>query len=149
MLQTLGILNYNKNTHMGNPCGKYTTDSEFLKHMIPHHQVAIDMSKRVLIYTVDPNIIYLAREIIFTQPDEILFMENILLSGIPHISSNDKHRVEIIPNQFSIWYNHESRADNYQCGLHHFSTTEAIKHEKHLNLDSDIFSDKSFLEHMI
>ena len=27
-----------------NPCIDYLSDTEFLEHMIPHHQVAIDMS---------------------------------------------------------------------------------------------------------
>ena len=28
-----------------NPCTDKLTDNEYLKHMIPHHQVAVDMSK--------------------------------------------------------------------------------------------------------
>ena len=30
-----------------NPCTDQLTDLEYLEHMIPHHQVAIDMSKRL------------------------------------------------------------------------------------------------------
>ena len=29
---------------MANPCTDKLTDKEYLEHMIPHHQVAIDMS---------------------------------------------------------------------------------------------------------
>ena len=31
-------------TNKINPCTDYLSDKEFLEHMIPHHQVAIDMS---------------------------------------------------------------------------------------------------------
>jgi hypothetical protein len=55
-------------------------------------------------------------------------MENVLLSGIPNLSSKDRQRIEIIPNQFTVHYNKESRADNYECGLHHFSTDKALQH---------------------
>jgi len=106
------------------------------------------MSKRVLKYSTDPNIIYLARNIIFKQADEILFMENMLMSSVPNMGSKDDAHIEIIPNQFTVWYNDESRADNYQCGLHHFSTKEAIKHEKHTG-HNGVFTDKAFLKHMI
>ena len=34
-----------------NPCSDFLTDTEYLEHMIPHHQVAIDMSKRLLMHT--------------------------------------------------------------------------------------------------
>lgn len=144
MLQTIGWLNYNKK-HMSNPCGHYITDFEFLKHMIPHHQVAIDMSKRILKYTRNPNIILLARNIIFGQSDEILFMENLLFSSIPDLSSKDSHQTIIIPNQFTVHYPKSSRADNYQCGLHHFSSSVAMKHNNHHSR----FTDAQYLDHMI
>lgn len=166
MLQTKGILDYG-NKFMSNPCKKYVSDLEFLKHMIPHHQVAIDMSKKVLKYTTDPNIIYLARNIIFKQSDEILFMENVLLSKIPNLASNDKSKFIEIPNQFTVYYPKESRADNFDCGIHHFDPNMIHdQHNKHNNHDHnnhnnhnnhnghnnhniDILTDKKYLEHMI
>ncbi len=144
MLQTRGILTYD-NKAMGNPCGRYITDLEFLKHMIPHHQVAVERSKEVLKYTTDANIAFLARNIMFKQSDEILFMENLLLSSIPNLSSKDKRKVEIIPNQFTVWYPKKSRADDYQCGLHHFSTKVHEHHRK----PGEILTDEAYLKHMI
>lgn len=138
MLQTIGILDY-KNENMGNPCGKYITDEEFLKHMIPHHQVAIDMSHKVSQTSLDPIIIYLARNIIYGQTDEILLMENMLLSGIPMMASNDKSTYIEIPNQFTIWYPKMSRADNSDCKMHHFQTMN----------DNNKLSDEQYLRHMI
>ena len=140
MLQTIGILDYN-NKNMGDPCKKYITNEEFLKHMIPHHQVAIDMSNKVLLTSSDPIIIYLARNIIYKQSDEILLMENILLSGIPNMSSSDEQMYLEIPNQFTVYYPKESRAEYPQCGLHHFNI-ETI-HNNHK------LTDKEYLDHMI
>jgi len=34
---------YNKD-----PCSEYLSDKDYLLHMIPHHQVAVDISKRLL-----------------------------------------------------------------------------------------------------
>ena len=31
-------------SNFSNPCTDYLSDNEFLEHMIPHHQVAVDMS---------------------------------------------------------------------------------------------------------
>ena len=40
--------NHTINTATSNPCTDVLTDIEYLEHMIPHHQVAIDMSNIVL-----------------------------------------------------------------------------------------------------
>lgn len=147
MLRTKGILNY-KNNKMGDPCRKYITDKEFLKHMIPHHQVAIDMSKKILETSNDPTIIYLARNIIYNQTDEILTMENMLLSGIPTMASSDVQEYLEIPNIFTSYVPKKSRAEQYVCGMHHFDPREksAIHSGKE---KGHKLTDKKFLDHMI
>lgn len=149
MLQTRGVLDY-KNKLMGNPCGKYITDLEFLRHMIPHHQVAIDMSKKVLKYTTDPNIVYLARNIIFKQTDEIVFMENLLMSNIPNLSSKDKYMFIEIPNQFTVYYPKQSRAAKPTCTMHHFDPNliHNYNNNNHNN-HNKILTDKQYMKHMI
>jgi len=47
------------------------TDIMYIQHMIPHHQVAIDMSKRILESTNNNFIIDLAYKIIYSQQLEI------------------------------------------------------------------------------
>lgn len=47
------------------------TDEMYINHMIPHHQVAVDMSKRILNTTNDDFIIDLAYKIIHSQQLEI------------------------------------------------------------------------------
>lgn len=54
------------------------TDNMYIEHMIPHHQVAIDMSKRILKSTNNNFIIDLAYKIIYSQQLEIFKLSEIL-----------------------------------------------------------------------
>ena len=56
------------------------TDIMYIEHMIPHHQVAIDMSKRILEYTNNNFIIDLAYKIIYSQQLEIFKLSELLKS---------------------------------------------------------------------
>jgi uncharacterized protein (DUF305 family) len=49
-------------------------DRDFVAHMIPHHQGAVEMAKVELKYGKDPELKRLARDIIKAQHDEIAFM---------------------------------------------------------------------------
>jgi uncharacterized protein (DUF305 family) len=49
-------------------------DKDFVAHMIPHHQGAIEMAQVELKYGKDPEIRRLAQNIIKAQHDEIAFM---------------------------------------------------------------------------
>ena len=53
-------------------------DKMYIKHMIPHHQVAIDMSKVLLKTTKNDFMIYLANRIIRSQNAEIILLNDIL-----------------------------------------------------------------------
>ena len=55
----------------------HMTDAMYIKHMIPHHQVAVDMSKRILKTTTNDFIIYLAYRIIRAQQSEIAELYNL------------------------------------------------------------------------
>ena len=50
----------------------------YLEHMIPHHQVAVDMSKKLLRHTKNDFMIHLAYRIIRSQQDEIILLTNLL-----------------------------------------------------------------------
>jgi uncharacterized protein (DUF305 family) len=63
-------ITHNKNLHN-------MTDEMYIKHMIPHHQVAVDMSKRILNATNDDFIIDLAYKIIHSQQLEISKLYNL------------------------------------------------------------------------
>ncbi|MFT4070203.1 DUF305 domain-containing protein [Paraburkholderia sp.] len=60
---------------MGAPEYTGDADRDFVAHMIPHHQGAIDMAQAELKYGKDPEIKRLARNIIKAQHDEIAFMK--------------------------------------------------------------------------
>ena len=55
-----------------------TTDKSYLEHMIPHHQVAIDMSYRLLKHTQNDFMKGLCYDIIREQQYEILKMNEML-----------------------------------------------------------------------
>ena len=57
-------ISHNKNLHN-------MTDQMYIQHMIPHHVVAVDMSKKILKTTNNDFIIYLAYRIIRSQQLEI------------------------------------------------------------------------------
>ncbi|CAB3670249.1 hypothetical protein LMG24238_02058 [Paraburkholderia sediminicola] len=50
-------------------------DKDFVAHMIPHHQGAVEMAQVELKYGKDPDLKRLARNIIKAQHDEIAFMQ--------------------------------------------------------------------------
>ena len=50
-------------TNQSNPCTDTLTDIEYLEHMIPHHQVAIDMSNLLIPKTNNPVMLHLCRDI--------------------------------------------------------------------------------------
>jgi uncharacterized protein (DUF305 family) len=63
-------------------------DEMYIKHMIPHHQVAVDMSKVLLKNTSNDFMIYLAYRIIRSQQNEIILLDN-LLKKSTYIHSSD------------------------------------------------------------
>ena len=67
-------ISHNKNIHS-------MTDAMYIQHMIPHHQVAIDMSKQIIKTTNNNFIIDLAYKIIRDQQSESIILYNISKSG--------------------------------------------------------------------
>ena len=63
-------MSHNKNLHN-------MTDAMYIQHMIPHHQVAVDMSKIILKTTKNDFIINLAYNIISSQQLEIFELYNL------------------------------------------------------------------------
>ena len=53
-------------------------DEMYLHHMIPHHQVAVDMSKKLLKNTRNDFMIFLAYRIIRSQQDEIILLNDMM-----------------------------------------------------------------------
>ena len=53
-------------------------DAMYIHHMIPHHQVAVDMSKVLLKNSTNDFMIYFANRIIINQQEEIILLNDIL-----------------------------------------------------------------------
>ena len=85
---------HNHNIHQpnepgSNPCTDKLSDIDYLVHMIPHHQVAIDMCELMKPISKHAKLQNIYRTMIFNQSMEILFMKN-LLKSLPKISGFNK-----------------------------------------------------------
>ena len=76
--------NHNQNQHTQHQKHsqehKIVTDKQYILHMIPHHQVAIDMCKILLKKTKSDFLIYLAYRMIRAQEAEIILLNDLLQS---------------------------------------------------------------------
>ena len=59
---------------MGQPYSG-NADKDFVAHMIPHHEGAVDMAEVQLKYGKDPELRKMARDIIKAQKQEVAFMK--------------------------------------------------------------------------
>ena len=64
--------------HMKHHGNHAKTEIGFLMHMIPHHQVAIDMSRRLLLHSNNPLLRGICNKIIRDQEGEIAQMKYML-----------------------------------------------------------------------
>jgi len=137
------IYNLNKKDHFNNPCTDYLSNKDYLVHMIPHHQVAIDMCNLMIPISKSKTIQNIYRSIIFNQKIEILFMKEVL-HNIPNISNN--YDVILRDNKFitSLSFDKKSQPTNYYCDPLFFKPNDHSEHMNHMK-----HTDKSFLEHMI
>jgi uncharacterized protein (DUF305 family) len=65
----------------------HITDDSYIEHMIPHHQVAIDMSKMLLKNTDNDMMIWLAYRIIKDQQQEVIILDNLKKSKYKYKSN--------------------------------------------------------------
>ena len=57
------------------------TDDSYIEHRIPHHQVAVDMSKILLENTNSDTMIWLAYRIIKEQQQEVMVLDTLKKSN--------------------------------------------------------------------
>ena len=125
------------------PCNDFLTNKDYLVHMIPHHQVAIDMCNLMIPISESKTMQNMYRKIIFNQTIEISLMENVL-KNIPKISNeyNTLYRDSNFKTSLSL--NNMSKPKNYYCDPLFFEPNNHSAHMNHMK-----HTDKSFLEHMI
>lgn len=125
------------------PCADKLTDREYLEHMIPHHQVAVDISKMLQKISKWPKMQEILRELIWVQEYEIAMMNQMLdtLPADTNWEAMNRTYLDMVSN--SIPPNKIDLTQTY-CDPHFFDPEAHMKHLSHMKLD-----DKMYLEHMI
>ena len=131
--------------HIGsNPCTDNLSDIDYLVHMIPHHQVAIDMSNMLIPNTNNPQMLHLCRDIIRKQGYEIWEMEQMKNNLSVSIFSNLPNNVEVFKTKMDIHAPKMSKAKEGNCNPLFFKPNDHMKHMEHMEIN-----DKSYLDHMV
>ena len=112
--------------------------------MIPHHQVAIDISIMLQKISKSPVMQEILRKLIWTQKYEINLM-NIMLENLPNkISTGDGMAGNYIPTIGDFIEPNSLGLTKTFCDPHFFDPEGHMKHLHHMKLN-----DKTYLEHMI
>jgi len=135
----------NHNVNSGsNPCTDKLTDIEYLEHMIPHHQVAIDMSELLEPNTNNPIMLHLCRDIIRKQGYEIWEMEIMKRKLADTVFSKEKGKKPYEKTKLERFYPIMSKSKDGDCNPLFFKPDDHMKHMEHMEVN-----DRSYLEHMI
>ena len=128
-----------------NPCTDKLSDIEYLEHMIPHHQVAIDMSNLLIPHTENPTILHLCRDIIRKQGYEIWEMTMMKKNISDTIFSNSETWIfDQKPTKLEVYEPIMSKSKEGDCNPLFFKPDDHSKH-----MESMEVNDRSYLEHMI
>jgi hypothetical protein len=126
------------------PCRVFLSDNDFLKHMIPHHQIAIDISIQHIEHTKSDIIMKILRELIWTQKYEILIMMEELSNKTGNVSEITTNQ-EFIPMISSSIYPNVVGLTNTYCDPGFFSSKTHQNHSQgHI-----IVTDRQYIDHMI
>ena len=137
------ILFQNDIEKYSNPCTDYLTDDQFLEHMIPHHQVAVDMSDLLTPITKNPIMKHFCRKISWQQKYEIAMMKSVM-NKLPIILDNKTMELNYEKSKLIFYLPTESAARDGNCDPLFFKPDEHMKHMEHMSIN-----DRSYLEHMI
>ena len=134
---------FSKKESFSNICSSNLTDAEFLEHMIPHHQVAIDISKVLQKQTKNTDLQKILRELIWTQETEIKLMEMMLAKLSSNISDSNIKMNKIYLSTISDFIEpNKLKLTKTECDPLFFDVEEHRKHLHHV-------TDESYIEHMI
>jgi uncharacterized protein (DUF305 family) len=136
--------NHNKISDGTNPCTDKLSDLEYLEHMIPHHQVAIDMSEALIPHTTNPIMLEICRDIIRKQKYEIWEMGMMRDNLSETMFSTDKGRIDCYKTKLENQNPILSRSKEGPCNPLFFKPNDHSKHMENMTIDDD-----SYLEHMI
>ena len=125
-------------------CRGYLTDEEYLSHMIPHHQVAIDISIMLQRTSTNPNMQELLRKLIWTQNYEIFLMQYIQNNNYTQLSNDNEMNKIYINTLGDFSAPNQPGLSNTYCDPHFFNPKEHANHLKHMNI-----TDEMYIKHMI
>ena len=129
---------------MANPCTDKLTDLEYLEHMIPHHQVAIDMSNLLIPETKNPVTLHLCRDIIRKQSYEIWELTMMKNKISETLFDEKKGRIDTYKTKLERYEPILSKSKDGSCDPLFFKPNDHMAHMKHMKVN-----DRSYLEHMI
>tara|TARA_A100001035_G_scaffold262289_1_gene241932 strand:- start:24 stop:629 length:606 start_codon:yes stop_codon:yes gene_type:complete len=145
MLILLGFkLNKKYKKKEKNICRDKLTDNEYLKHMIPHHQVAVDISILLQKKTKNPMMQKILRELIWTQNYEILLMKDLLNNNVLNVTRENKINQKYKPTITDFEKPNYLEISNTHCDPHFFDPEKHMEHLKHMKL-----TDEMYIKHMI
>ena len=111
---------------MNHLCHGKVTDDQFLEHMIPHHQMAIDMAQQVSKYSTNPAILSMARDIIWSQQNEIWVMKALLRSPTfcSPLSRKNQRECTVVNPILGFYYPYQSEdlKTKGQCDMMYMNT---------------------------
>ena len=126
------------------PCSDSITDIEYLQHMIPHHQVAVDISLILQKKTRWPKMQEILRKLIWTQRYEISLMKQLLKQSIQKITSYNKVKTFYMPVKSDFIKPNKVGLTKTYCDPNFFDPEKHMEHIKNMNID-----DKMYIHHMI
>ena len=131
------------------PCRVFLSDEDFLKHMIPHHQMAIDISIQHIENTKSDIIMKILRELIWTQKYEVIMMLAELKHKTVNMSVIDNNQPFIATISSDMYPNVLGLTDAY-CDPAFFSykKNQHNQHNQHTE-EHKIITDKQYILHMI
>jgi hypothetical protein len=124
------------------PCRVYLSDIDFLKHMISHHQMAVDISIQHMKNTKSDIITKMLRELIWTQNYEILLMQEELHHKTETISEIRTNKPFIATISSFVYPNVIGLTKTY-CDPAFFPTNT------HHDMTHNIITDTEYIHHMI
>jgi len=127
-----------------NPCTDTLTDIEYLEHMIPHHQVAIDMSNLLIEVSQNPTMLHICRDISRKQGYEIWEMTQMKKKLSDTMFDGQKGAVDNIYTVLDKFFPVMSKSKDGSCNPLFFKPNDHSKMMMNMEI-----SDRSYLEHMI
>jgi Uncharacterized protein conserved in bacteria len=120
---------------MSNPCTDKLSDLEYLEHMIPHHQVAIDMSKLLIPNINDDIILHLCRDIIRKQEYEIWEMNMMLKQISDSMFDIQNSFLDNNKTKLDVYNPKLSKSKDGNCNPLFFKPDDHSKHMENMKID--------------